>query len=108
MIDMFYYCPHHVDGVIEAYRKDCYCRKPNPGMIEKAVRDFGIDLKISCVIGDKSLDIEVGRRTGCRTVLITKEASRDAPGESNVIPDYAAPDLYQAVKWLVKHGRQKG
>ncbi|MFC1940600.1 D-glycero-alpha-D-manno-heptose-1,7-bisphosphate 7-phosphatase [Chloroflexota bacterium] len=101
-IDMIYYCPHHIDGIIEKYRKDCYCRKPNPGMIEQAAREFGIDLEKSFVIGDKSSDIEAGRRAGCRTVLLTTENPSLNDKGTIVISDYTAPDLYEAVKWLVK------
>ncbi len=100
-VDRFYYCPHHVDGIVEEYKKECYCRKPNPGMIEAAVREFDIDLKKSFLIGDKPSDVEAGCRTGCRTVLLAQEAppSHDA----GITPDYIAPDLYQAVEWVLNH-----
>ncbi len=104
LIDSFYYCPHHVEGVIEEYRKECYCRKPNPGMIEKAVHDFNIDLKQSFVIGDKSSDIEAGSRAGCRTIFLSRQDFPDSEGNSAVVSDFIAPGLYEAAKWLVKAG----
>lgn len=96
VIDGIYYCPHHVDGVIEAYRKACDCRKPNTGMLESAVREFGLDIKSSFLIGDKESDIEAGRRAGCRTILVNGT-------EQGVSPDvdYIARDLTEAVKWLL-------
>ena len=106
-IDAIYYCPHHVDGVIEEYKKECYCRKPNPGMIEQAARDFGIDLESSFVIGDKSSDIEAGRRSGCKTILLTAEDHSVIGKETAAVSDYTAPGLYEAVKWLVKPSRPK-
>jgi len=45
----FYYCPHHPDAA-------CNCRKPKPGMIEQAIKDFNIDVRDSFVIGDKPSD----------------------------------------------------
>lgn len=99
-IDMIYYCPHHIEGIIKEYRKDCYFRKPNPGMIEQAARELDIDLENSFVIGDKSSDIEAGRRAGCKTILLAAEDSSNNEEESPVIPDHTAPDLYEAVKWL--------
>lgn len=96
-INGIYYCPHHVDGVIEAYRKECACRKPNIGMIEIAIRDFGINLKESFIIGDKDSDIETGRRAGCRTIRLIGAAQSIPAGT-----DYVAPDLYEAVKYLLR------
>ncbi|MFH1651597.1 MAG: HAD family hydrolase [Chloroflexota bacterium] len=103
VIDAIYYCPHHVDGVIEEYRKDCYHRKPNPGMLEEAAADMGISLKHSCLIGDKTSDIVAGRRAGCRTVLV---AAHHPPGATEC--DHIAPTLLDAVKWLVNHNGQGG
>lgn len=61
-IDAEYYCPYHTDAVIEKYCKDSDDRKPNPGMILKAQKDFDIDLSQSILIGDKETDIEAGKR----------------------------------------------
>jgi D-glycero-D-manno-heptose 1,7-bisphosphate phosphatase len=55
-IAAFYYCPHHKDGLIPEYTKVCNCRKPKPGMVEQALRDFSIDIPGSLVIGDKVSD----------------------------------------------------
>ncbi len=108
LIDMIYYCPHHVQGIIEEYKKECNCRKPNPGMIEEAVRDFGIDLKKSFVIGDKASDIEAGHRVGCKTIFLAGNNTLDCEGEITVKSDYVAPDLYEAVKWLMELSHQRG
>jgi len=101
-IDMIYYCPHHIEGIIEEYSKECYCRKPNPGMIEQAVHEFGIDLKNSFIIGDKISDIEAGQRAGCKTILLAGEEPLNNERKITLISEHAAPDLYEAVKWLVK------
>ncbi len=106
-IDMVYYCPHHIDGIIEEYKKECYCRKPNPGMIEWAVMDFSIDLRSSFVIGNSISDIEAGRRAGCQTILLVDEASLSNKREIAPVPDRVVPDLYEAAKWLAKFSQQK-
>lgn len=89
VLDRFYYCPHHVDGIIEEYRKDCGNRKPNPGMIRQAARDMDIELSGSWTIGDNESDIEAGRRAGCRTVLLSRKQV-----ETNA--DFIAPGLPEA------------
>lgn len=56
-IDAFYFCPH----ISEDF---CECRKPKPGMIFQAAKDFNIDLKKSFLIGDSPRDIEAGENAG--------------------------------------------
>lgn len=69
-LDALYYCPHHPDGSVAGLNVECRCRKPAPGMIEDAVRDHGIDPKASWVIGDKWLDVNLGRNAGARSILV--------------------------------------
>jgi D-glycero-D-manno-heptose 1,7-bisphosphate phosphatase len=95
-IDRFYYCPHHIDGVREEYRKDCRDRKPNPGMLERASRDMDIRLADSWMVGDFESDIEAGRRAGCRTVLLSG-------GNRETKADYTAPDLLAAAKLIIRY-----
>ncbi len=63
-IDAFYYCPHHPDGKIAAYTRRCDCRKPGPGMLEQAARDWPIDRTRSFMIGDKDIDVEAATAFG--------------------------------------------
>lgn len=102
IIDKTYYCPHYVEGTIAEYRKECRCRKPNPGMIEEAAREFGIDLKGSFVIGDKTTDVEAGHRAMCRAILLADKKSLDRQEEVVLTPDYTAGSLYEAAEWVVQ------
>lgn len=68
-IDGEYYCPFHQDATVQMYRADSEDRKPNPGMIFKAAKDFNIDLSESVLIGDKESDIEAGRKAGIRELI---------------------------------------
>jgi D-glycero-D-manno-heptose 1,7-bisphosphate phosphatase len=54
-----YHCPHHPD-----FTGRCNCRKPEPGMIIKAIDEFGLDISACILIGDKESDLEAGRRAG--------------------------------------------
>ncbi len=60
-ISKTYYCPHHTEAVIEKYRKDSFDRKPNPGMLLKAIKEFDIDPSQSIMIGDKESDIKAAK-----------------------------------------------
>lgn len=68
-IDAFYYCPHLPDGTVAAYAKECDCRKPKPGLIERACTDFSIDRATSLGIGDRSRDVACAEAAGVRGVL---------------------------------------
>ena len=65
-----YLFPHHPTEAIGEYKINCGCRKPKIGMLEQAVNDFGVDLKGSWIIGDKTDDIKCGENAGCRTILV--------------------------------------
>ncbi|WP_175941706.1 HAD family hydrolase [Caballeronia sp. BCC1704] len=65
-----YWCPHHPQGTVASYARACDCRKPAPGMIERAARELNLDLARSWFVGDILDDIEAGHRAGCRAVLI--------------------------------------
>lgn len=75
-IDALYFCPHHPDkgfaGERLAYKCNCDCRKPKPGMLLHAAEDFNIDLSLSYMAGDSDRDVQAGIQAGCReSVLIT-------------------------------------
>ncbi len=55
-LDAVYYCPHHVEGTIQEYRRDSYFRKPSPGMIFQAFKDLPSRVDGSFVVGDKETD----------------------------------------------------
>ena len=73
-IDGIYFCPHHYekgfDGEVPELKIDCKCRKPKPGMLLQAQRDFNIDMENSWMIGDSKSDIQAGIAAGCKTVAI--------------------------------------
>ncbi len=108
--DAIYYCPHHPNATVNAYRRDCACRKPSPGMLERAAVELRLDLKSSYVIGDRFRDIETAIRVGARGVLVLSGYGK---GEYLYqreswprMPDYVAEDLYAAVDWVLQDVQQ--
>ncbi|CAH1228662.1 D-glycero-alpha-D-manno-heptose-1,7-bisphosphate 7-phosphatase [Paenibacillus allorhizoplanae] len=67
-----YFCPYHPVHGIGEYKQDAYCRKPNPGMILQAKREYQLDLASSVIIGDKESDIEAGLRAGVGTTILIR------------------------------------
>ncbi len=64
-IDAFYVCPFHAEAIVAAYRHpDHPDRKPNPGLILKALADWAIDPGRALLIGDQASDLEAARRAG--------------------------------------------
>ena len=104
------YCPHHPQAEIEAYRRNCCCRKPNPGLLSLAANNDGIALTKSYVVGDKLLDIQAGKNVGAKTILVLTgygkvESQRIAPPTT---PDFIATDLYEVVEWIKREeGRRQ-
>jgi D-glycero-D-manno-heptose 1,7-bisphosphate phosphatase len=69
-IDAFHFCPHHPEAEVPAFRIECECRKPRPGMLVRAASELGLSLTSSWMIGDRVTDLEAGAAAGCRTVLV--------------------------------------
>src|SRR5215831_17575504 len=90
-IDGVYFCP---DAPGAGSRR----RKPEPAMVLEAAAEHGLDLSRSFFVGDKSDDIECGRRAGVRTILV-----RTGYGaEQQCAPDSTAADAAAAVDWLLR------
>jgi len=102
-IDAFYFCPHHPNATIEAYRQVCECRKPGPGMILRAALEHNLDIRRSVMIGDTTQDVLAGNLAGVSTILVkTGHGGRD-PWRYDCRPDFTASDLLQAANlWLGK------
>ncbi len=88
-IDAIYYCPHHVDGKVRKYQKECNCRKPKPGMIVTAAKKYGISLEDSWMIGNMDKDIIAGKIAGCKTILISTKKN---------CADFCAQNVKQAAE----------
>jgi len=99
-IDAEYYCFHHPSAKDAKYRDNCDCRKPKPGLILRAAKDFGLNLSECYVVGDSLTDIKAGRAVGCRTLLIGNlkcDLCRLMEDE-RVKPDLIDPSLLHASK----------
>lgn len=69
-IDAFYHCPFHPEALEDRYRHpDPPDRKPNPGMLLRAMADWPVDAARSVMVGDKAIDLEAGQRAGVRSLL---------------------------------------
>jgi D-glycero-D-manno-heptose 1,7-bisphosphate phosphatase len=87
LIDASYYSPE-IPGAASIRRK------PEPGMVLEAAKEFGIDLSRSFFIGDKASDVECGRRAGTRTIQVMTGYGR----EQQSAADFTADDLESAVQ----------
>jgi D-glycero-D-manno-heptose 1,7-bisphosphate phosphatase len=102
--DGYYFCPHLPEAREERYRQACRCRKPEPGLIEQACADLGLDAARSVMVGDRWIDVACGRAAGTRTVLVrtgqgAHEERRGSPGpRADVIVD----DLMEAAGWILR------
>lgn len=100
-IEHFYYCPHHPEATLPQYRIKCECRKPRPGMLLQAAKEYDLNLVSSFMIGDRISDIAAGHKAGCRTILVKTGMHQAKPIISDAIdltvkPNYVCTDLYEA------------
>jgi D-glycero-D-manno-heptose 1,7-bisphosphate phosphatase len=94
-----YHCPHHPTEAHGALRVSCACRKPAPGMLERAVRELDLERERCVMVGDSLSDVGAGRAAGMATVLVrtgqgAELAERPWPAAGG--PDYVADDLLDA------------
>lgn len=98
-ISHVYYCIHRQED-------NCQCRKPKPGLIKKAIREFNVpkySLKHAFFVGDSVFDILTAKKAGCKSILVFsgKEKPKDIL-KLEIQPDFTAKDLFHAVKIILK------
>lgn len=79
-IQKVYHCPHHPDITGE-----CTCRKPKPGMLLQAKKDFNVDLINSIIVGDKPRDIEAGLNAGLKESYLFDEKNKISTSQATKI-----------------------
>jgi len=100
-IDKYYHCPHHLEGTVKKYSIACKCRKPAPGLILDAVKDFNIDLNKSFLIGDKISDIEAAQNVGCPAILVKTGHGLDYIEKARSKNIMIAENILKAVKLFI-------
>jgi heptosyltransferase II len=103
-LDAIYFCPHHPDD-------GCRCRKPNVGMVERAVSELQLDFRRFYLIGDHARDIQLAHRVGAKSVLLTP-APVDAQSleelkAEKAMPDAMAKSMAEAVDWILNDAVKK-
>ena len=105
-LDAVYYCPHHPSVGEPPYRLDCDCRKPKPGLIHTAAREFGLDLARCWMVGDRYSDVELARNAGVRSAFVLTGYGRgELEYQSHAWkhqPDLVAENLLEAVRKIVE------
>jgi D-glycero-D-manno-heptose 1,7-bisphosphate phosphatase len=104
IVDGLYYCPHMPDA-------GCDCRKPKPGMLLRAKKEHGFDLRKSYVIGDRMMDIEMAHSVGSIGVLVPEPGDQyhvDSEIEaSKEMPDMRKATFIEAVDWVLRDINRK-
>jgi heptosyltransferase-2 len=101
-LDAIYFCPHHPE-------EQCHCRKPNTGMIDQAVRDDAIDLARSYLVGDEVRDMELAKRIGARSILVStgQDQSGRAAASESAEPHWIASSLADAADWILSDAERR-
>ena len=99
LIDDFFYCYHHPEGIVPEYSIFCRCRKPDTLFLEKAVKENNLDAGNCFLVGDQDTDIECGKKMNFYTIKINNKHSMKKSGKLN--SDDSADDLYEAVNKII-------
>ena len=103
LIDDIFYSPFHTDGIIHKFKTDSEDRKPNTGMIRKAISKHNISPQESFLIGDSFTDMQCAVNAGLKKILVkTGYGKRDEVTciKENLHPEYIAKDLLDASKYI--------
>ncbi len=95
-----YHCPHHPKGSVAPYAIQCDCRKPAPGMILQAVKEHGITLSESLLIGDKLSDIQAARAAKIGRSYLVLSENIESRKEDGMEADGVYPSLLACVEAL--------
>jgi D-glycero-D-manno-heptose 1,7-bisphosphate phosphatase len=98
-LDAILFCPHHPEGGVKAFTIECDCRKPAPGMLLQAARNFNLDLAASVLIGDKLSDVQAGKRAGVGRTVIVESGHHVGPAD-RIEADTVVADLLSAARAL--------
>lgn len=109
-LDRIYYCFEHPEATKKEYRKNSPCRKPDPGLLLKAAEELKIDLVSSYMIGDGLIDVQAGKRAGCKTIFLGRPKCDlcRMMEDLDAKPDHIASNLSQAVKLIEKLEGERG
>jgi D-sedoheptulose 7-phosphate isomerase len=102
-IDAVYACPHHPDGVVDELAITCDCRKPAPGLLERAAADLDLDLAASWMVGYGVTDVVAGSAVGARTLFVNSPKAYIAErlDAEAVWPAHFVTDLADAVRVII-------
>jgi len=102
-LDAVEYCPHLPDAAVAAYRLDCDCRKPKPGMLRRAIEALDIEPGESFLVGDRLSDIEAGRAAGIGRGFLVRTGNA-LPEDSALQSDGIYDDLLACVRTVLSAG----
>lgn len=102
-LDAYYHCPHHPDGRVAEYTRSCECRKPGGALVERAVRELGVDPRRSFTVGDRWVDVALARTVGARGLLVRTGygALEEARPPDGLTADAVVDNLIGAVSWIL-------
>jgi histidinol-phosphate phosphatase family protein len=102
-VDAVYYCPHYKGGKVAEYAVQCNCRKPAPGLAERAALEIGADFRRSVIIGDKLDDLSLGQVTGARAFLVRTGHGRETEKEMQQYKHYGKSLVFDDLMAAVQH-----
>ena len=109
IVDAMYFCPHHPEKGRSPFRRACRCRKPAPGLVRRALRDLGLRLARSYVVGDSARDLGLAAAVGVPGVLVLTGHGRATRRvlDASVAVAHVAVNFRAAAEWIIDDAQQR-
>jgi len=110
-LDGIYHCPHHPEGSVERYRRDCACRRPGIALFERARDEMGIDLGDSFLVGNSADALQAASACGIKAVLLRTGASHETEVDSARLdggPVHVVDSIDAAADWALQYRDASG
>lgn len=111
-LDGIYFCPHHPEGIVAEYKKQCGCRKPRPGMLKRAAKEHRLDLSDCWVVGDRYLETRLAHQVGAQSALVMTGYGRGEYAYTRQYwaepPELMAENLLEVVNLILEQAENNG
>ncbi len=104
-LEGIFLCPHLPPELVPANEVACDCRKPRPGLVERARDELGLAALSGVVVGDKVADLQLGETLGLPALLVLSgegERTRAVLSAQGSPPPEVAADLRAGVPWILR------
>jgi D-glycero-D-manno-heptose 1,7-bisphosphate phosphatase len=93
-----------IRSCLHSQTENCACRKPAPGLLLEAIREFDLSVRHCFMVGDRATDIQAGKSAGCRAIFIERGYSEPKPQDA----DFTVASMADAAEAVLRQNQLEG